>query len=110
MATLTVQVPPEAGEAISLTAADGDGDEYPNSGREMLVVDNAGGSAITVTFTAVGECDYGTAHDSGPHTVGAGAQKVFPGVSVRRFNNDNGRVGVSYSDVTSVTVGVIKAT
>jgi hypothetical protein len=109
MATLTVQLPAAAGEVISLTAAAGGGDEYANGGREMFVCDNADASPMTVTFTAQRACDLGSLHDSGPHTVTNATRKYFPGLDPNRFNDgDTNRVAVTYSAVTSVTVGVLK--
>jgi hypothetical protein len=109
MATLTVQTPAAAGSTLSLTSAAALGDEFPNSGREIFVVDNADGSAMTVTFTAQRACNLGSTHDEGPHSVAAGAQEFFPALDPNRFNDgDSQRVSVEYSAVTSVTVGVIK--
>lgn len=108
MATIPVQTAATAGADLTTTAAAAGGDEYANSGREMLVVTNGDASPITVTFTAQRACDLGETHDSGPHTVAAGATRYFAAKDSGIFNNDNGRVEVEYSAVANVTVGVIR--
>lgn len=108
MATLTVQVPASGGTALSFTAADGDGDEYANTGREVLVVNNASASAIDVTIAQQSACSQGLSsptHDV-VTSVAAGTVEYLPPVA-RRYNDADGNVQVSYSDTTSVTVAVL---
>jgi hypothetical protein len=109
MATLTRQVPVAAGTVLSFAAAAPGGDQYINSGKEMLVVDNASGAPITVTFAATRECERGVLHDIA-QSVAAGAREMFPPVPPAYFNNaDTGRVSVTYSATASVTVAVVSA-
>ena len=106
MANLTVlSVVLETGANITdgKTAATGGGDEVTNQGTTFFLVENGGVGNITVTFASQETCDQGQSHNRAP-TVEAGKTEVFGPFDPRRFNNANGRVGVSYSGVTSVNV------
>lgn len=113
MATISAQAPAAAGSGSfpTLTAAAAGGDQYRNSGREMLVVANGGGGAVTVTYVQQRACNQGfgsPTHDVA-QTVAAGATEWFPPVSPTYFNDDDGFVQITYSGVTDVTVGIVKA-
>jgi hypothetical protein len=112
MATLTITTPASGGSTLTTAAASAGGDQYLNSGKEVLVVVNGGGSAIDVTQEQQTPCSDG--FDSPTHdivtSVAAGATEYLPPVSTEFYNDDNGYVQVAYSDTTSVTVGVLKAT
>jgi hypothetical protein len=103
MATLAVS---GAGGGLTYVAANAGGDEYPNTGSEKLHVVNGGGAPITVTLTAQGTCNHGFLHDK-EFTVDDGDDKLIPAQLPSRFNNENDRVEVEYSAVTSVTVAVL---
>jgi len=108
MATLTVQPVALGGAAVTTAAASGGGDEFPNNGKTLYRVTNGGGSPITVTFTATGVLPSGAAIASvSAVSVAAGATKYFGPFPEQFFNNSNGRVAVTYSGVTSVTVAAI---
>lgn len=111
MAVLTVQRISSTKAALTLAAAAGGGDSFPNTGKEMLAIKNAG-SQITLTVTASGPaCDYGvaatTAHDQ-THTIPADSATYLIGpFPTKQFNDANGRVQLAYSGVTTVTVQVL---
>ncbi len=110
MAILTVVKPSLTGADPAFVAAAGGGDSFPNTGKETVHVKNGGGSEITPTFDAPGTCDFGVAanaaHDaSGP--VPAGGTRVYGPFAPAKFNDGNGRVQISYSGVTTVTVAVL---
>lgn len=111
MATLTVtDLSVDGGGAtVSLTAAAGGGDDFPNDNEErtFFVVNNGGGGAITVTFDSVALSSYGADNDVA-ETVGAGVEKMFGPFHGGRYNDANDRVSVSYSGVTTVTVGAFR--
>lgn len=115
MATLTPAVITEAGVAISLSAAAGGGDQFanPSDARTYLHVNNGGGGSITVTITAQvasaqvpGKGLMTKANGGG--SVANGAAKVFGPFPAEMFNDANGNVQVTYSGVTSVTVGAFR--
>lgn len=108
MATLTIQTPILSGITPSYAAAAGGGDEFPNDGRTMLHVKNGGGGSITVTVNSLVNCDQGVDHDS-VTSVGAGAEAMIGAFNITRFNNSaTGRAAITYSGVTSVTIGAFK--
>lgn len=107
MAVLSVVQAGQAPVASTLVAAAGGGDSFPNTGVERFRVRNADASSKTVTVVAqaaVG-CPAGTLHNI-TITVPAGEERVITRLDPARFNDVNGRVNVTYSAVTSVTVGV----
>lgn len=110
MAVLVVVKPSVAGADPGFVAAAGGGDSFPNTGAELLIVDNGSGGSITVTIEGPGEDNFGVTHatafDAGG-SVPAGAVRVFGPFRTKRFNDANGRVQVAYSAVTSVTVAVV---
>lgn len=89
------------------TAATAGGDSFDNDGRTMFIVKNGGGSPITVTFDSLVPSNYGTDVNV-VGTVAAGQTWFFGPFDPARFNDANGRVGVAYSAVTSVTVDVCR--
>ncbi len=108
MATLTVQETDLDGVVPSYTACAGGGDEFPNDGRTILHLKNGSGSPITVTVDSRVTCDQGSDHNS-VTSVGAGAEAMIGPFDITRFNDSsNGRAAITYSGVTSLTIGVIK--
>lgn len=113
MATLSKIVPAAGGTALTLAAATAGagGDEYLNTGKEMLVVDNASGGSINVTFVAKKGCSNGGVLHDKVVAVAAGAREFLPPVSTEFYNDpDTGRVQVTFSSVVTVTVGVLSPT
>lgn len=118
-ATLTVQkIGPNgalADLAAALSAGTAAGDAWLIQGREMLVVTNGSGAPITVTIsTVVGAGGTGVpdnwgivnaAHDI-VQSVGAGKTAIIIPSTVPRFKDSNNLAQVTYSGVTSLTVGV----
>lgn len=107
MAVLSVQEITTDGLNPLLVAADPAGDEFPNDGKTFFRVDNGSAAGITVTFNSQKPCNYGFDHDV-QVSVPAGESMLVGPFEPNRFNNSNGRVEVSYSDATSVTVAAIK--
>ena len=103
MATLTVRVPPNA---LVYSSASGGGDVFPNSGKEILHVRNAGVGACAVTINSQRNCDQGFDHNQ-TVSVPAGEDRMIGYFSPNRFNNGSGNVEVTYDQVTSVTVAVM---
>lgn len=109
MATLTVQESKyDTPVQPSLVAAAAGGDEFDNDGKTWLRVDNGGAPDVNVTINSQKNCNFGFDHDSGPHTVPSGETRIIGPFNTDRFNDSNGRCQVTYDDVTSVTVAVIK--
>lgn len=102
MATLAVQKPGLSGGATTLAAAAGAGDNFSNTGVEKLVVNNGSVAPITVTVDSKAPCNQGFDHNV-VVAVAAGARVEIGPFPTNRFGSS---VDVTYSGVTSLTVGV----
>lgn len=109
MATLTVNDIVKTGfrEDNALVAAAAGGDEFANTGREFLMVANADASATTVTAAATGSA-HGQDLEDEAISVPAGQTFVIGPFPPLAFNDSNQKVQLTYSKVTSLTVGVFK--
>lgn len=109
MATLTTQAVTTAGIVPSFAAAAGGGDKVRPGNHTYLAVVNGGGGSITVTIDDPNSLNPGNAAAFNPDlsvAVAAGATKYIGPLTATRFrNSSDGLVAVSYSGVTSVTVG-----
>jgi hypothetical protein len=109
MAILTVQkIVPGGLEPAALAAAAGGGDSFQNTGNEFVEINNGDVSDKTVTVEAQQNCNFGV--DSNDHNhavvVTAGERRLIGPFPTDKYNDANGRVQLTYSAVTSVTVGV----
>lgn len=111
MAQLTVLDIVQAGALNTLASAAGGGDTFADDGdqRTYFEVNNGGGGSINVTFNyqlaSQKLTGYGTIAPSDlVVAVGAGERKVI-GPFGRGFINSSGLIEVTYSGVSSVTVG-----
>jgi hypothetical protein len=104
MAAITPSV---AGAAITYQAAAGGGDYYVNTGRQMLHVRNGGGSPITVSIARVSACNQGTVHAADTVVIPNAEDRLVAAKDPVVYNDANGRVQITYTGVTTVTVGVI---
>jgi len=89
------------------TAADAAGDEWPNTGQEVVAVKNGSGAPITVTETFRQTPD-GATVTSLSASVAAGATRVFGPFPPTYYNDANNRAKITYSLSTSVTVTPFK--
>lgn len=109
MAALTVGQVAITGIAETLVAAAGGGDSFENDGkRTFFVVSNGSGGSITVTFDDSGSPQPPGAVAFNPDVdvaVGAGARSVIGPFPKDRFG---ATVSVTYSGVTSLTVGAFR--
>lgn len=114
MATLTVQEIPQNGAtlgAITYTASSAGGDEFPNDGRTILIVDY-GATATTETVQIEGVPSIDSGRD-GTSTVAAGTseQHVAGPFKPRNWNTSSGNVQLTYpGGVTGVSVAAVRFT
>jgi hypothetical protein len=96
----------------SLAAASGGGDTFTNDGQTYFVIKNGDGSDHTVTFSFSG-INQGVVDGVTPtavaRTVTAGHTAIFGPFPSGLYNDASSLVHVTYSAVTSVTVGAFKA-
>jgi uncharacterized Zn-binding protein involved in type VI secretion len=109
MAVLTVQSQALAGIVPSYTAAAGGGDSFPcpRPGRTYVHVKNGSGGSITVTMTSPYAARSGSAPANNAVVVAAGAEKKI-WVDDPIWVDANGNVNLTYSGVTSLTVGIFQ--
>ena len=106
MATLTYSQATINGVAPTLAAAtSGAGDVIPINDRGVLVVKNGSGSAITVTTAVPGNTKYGIANPDPTASVAAGATAYSGPFPADLADSTDGMVHITYSSVTTVTVG-----
>lgn len=111
MAVLTVQDCSVAGITPAPVAAAGGGDQVPNNGNVVLEIINGSGGAITVTVDDPGTPTPVGASAFNPDvatSIPAGQRRLFGPYPPWRFNDANGRLSLTYSGVTSLTVGVYR--
>jgi len=107
MATLNVYRVDLDGGKPSFVPASAGGDDFINSGKAFLIVKNGGTGAVTVTINSQTPCSYGFDHDVQVSVV-AGDESWIGPFPKARFNNQDNKVQVTYSDVTSVTVAAVE--
>lgn len=106
MATITKQIAVPAGIALTFGAANSGGDQFLNTGKEVLIVKNGDSTATTVTITGQRACNQGTTH-SQAISVAASAEEVIGPLNPYFYNDANGYVQITYSKVTSLTEAVV---
>lgn len=107
MADLATQKVQAAGSVPTLAPATVSGDRMVWSPTGFLKVSNASGGPINVTLNSIRACDQGFDHDT-VVAVAAGATKDIS-IKDPRFRDSSGWVNITYSAVTSVTVGAFEA-
>ena len=107
MATLTTQQIGVTGTAVTLAAAAGGGDAVLGDDRTFLVVNNASGGSITVTVVIPGTT-YGQNNPDIPVAVPAAGTRYIGPLTAAMADPTTGLVGLTYSGVTSLTVGAVR--
>lgn len=107
MADLTVQKVVLTGLNPSYEAAAAGGDAFVNSGRTFIHVKNGGAGSIDVTVDSQTPCSQGYDHDA-VVAVPAGEERMIGPFTKERFNDNDEKVQIAYSGVTSVTIAAIE--
>lgn len=108
MAALTTQLVALPSLLPTFAAAAGGGDTAEPGSNNFLVVKNGDSTSKTVTLAVPGSDDFGNALPDLAVTVANGTERYIPLRHARLINPSTGRVDISYSAVTSVTVAVIR--
>ena len=107
--TITRQVMSRsAPNPITTEAADAAGNNWINSGDEYLLIKNGGGSPCVVTKEIQRTIDGAAAVDP-TISVAAGDDTIIGPFPENDYNDANARMNVTYDQVTTVTVAVLKA-
>lgn len=108
MALLATQAVGLAGTTLTLAAATGGGDTFTPGDNVFLEVNNGSGAPITVTIDSKVLSNYGTDEDI-IVSVAAGARVGIGPLPAQRFADPNTGLGnITYSGVTTLTVGMRK--
>lgn len=105
MATLATQVQNLAGITPTYASAAVGGDRFTPGDTTCIEVVNGSGGAITVTVDSKVNSNFGTDVNVSV-VVGAGARAKIGPFPAQRFAAPDGLGDISYSGVTSLTVGV----
>ena len=107
MATLVPKAPARAANAFALVSAEVGGDEFVNDGKCLIVIDNGSGAPITLTAETQQTVDGEEVADK--EIVIPDAEQHLLGPWPKPIYNDgDGKVQLTYSGVTSLTIGIIQ--
>jgi len=108
MSTITKLARSRAANPATFAAAAGGGDEFVNTGKELLLVNhtNGGGSAVTLTITTSATVD-GLAVADRTVSIGAGEFHVLGPFETSQYNDANGKVQLGWSSATDIEVAVV---
>ena len=109
MATLTAQSIVRTGLAASYASCDAGGDEFVNNQLEWIRVKNDDASAKTVTVVTQQTVD-GLAIADQEIVVAAGTVVDIGPFSSGVYNDSGGKVQLTYSAVTSLSIALLKLT
>ena len=111
MAILTPQSATLTGAVITFDACAGGGDSFPNQGRTSVLIRNGSGGNLTVTADCPNPDNFGVSGSGLDAAVivptGATTDFAWGPFSPARFNDANGRVQLTYSGVTSLSIAVL---
>lgn len=113
MATISVQTYDEAGTDLTLSSAAAGGDQFSNTGKQVVLIKNGDSSGKTVTATAqttsFEDNNYGdSVKQDQSVTVSAGGIGIMGPFPRKAFNDSNDNVQLTYSAVTSLEIAVVK--
>lgn len=117
MALITgIKLGPNAGFTdldAQLVAAAGGGDSFFLTGKEILVFSNQSGGTITITLSTVVAAvadNFGVTNAAHDITLAIPTLKrgIWGPFDVRRFADSSGNAQLTYSGVTSLTLGVFR--
>lgn len=103
---LTIQKSTTNGLETTFAPASVAGDSFTNDGKTILRVKNGDVADKTITIDSPIACNHGFTHDVAV-VVTAGEERDIGPFLRNRFNDENGKVNVTYSAVTSVTIAAI---
>ena len=109
MADLTIQTPSLTGAVLTFAACAALGDAFLNSGHEFVVIRNASGGPVNVTFDAPNACSLGitsASHDKVVACADAVDTRIGP-FPKARFNDAARKVQITYASETDLSIAVL---
>lgn len=96
-----------------LAAANGGGDSFFMTGKEIVIFNNGSGGTITITLSTVVAAvpdNFGVTNAVHDITLAVPAGKIgiWGPAALNRFKDVNGNAQLTYSGVTTLTVGVFR--
>ena len=107
MATLTAKGAARTANKITQAAADVAGDDFVTTGAEAVLIENGSASPITVTVVTPATVD-GLAVADREIIIPAGEMHLCGPWPRGVYGDANHKVSLTYSDVTSLTVAVLR--
>lgn len=109
MADLTVNAFSGGVITQTLVSANAGGDAIPGyDGKQFLVVTNGSGGSINVTLNSQVVCDQGSDHDLVIAVAAGATRQIKAPAPATRWQDTNGKLQISYSGVTSLSIGAFK--
>lgn len=108
MAALTQQQIVNTGLAPTYAACTAGGDTAPTGDTSFVHVKNASAGALTVTVDSVTASSFGTDVDLVVSVPAAGERMIGPFPASRFANVTTGLVNITYSGVTTLTIGAFR--
>jgi hypothetical protein len=110
VATLSVQTVIRTGTGLEPTYAScaSGGDEFVNTGNDFIHIKNGAGGAQTVTIATPVVTD-GLAVAENAIAIPAGEERMIGILPKTTYNDGDAKVQLTYSAVTSLTIGIFKA-
>lgn len=90
----------------SYAAATSGGDQFANDGKTFIHVKN-GGTSKTVTIGSQVACNQGSTHNTAV-AVSSGGEAMIGPFDPSRYSDTSGNCQLTYSAVTSLTIGVFQ--
>lgn len=108
MAAVTPVTKSRSANVIPFAAATGGGDEFANTGRELLLVrhTNAGGAAVTLTIATQAAPD-GLAVADKTVTIDPGEDHALGPWPTSIYNDADGNVQLTWSSATDIEIAVV---
>lgn len=92
--------------AVQTLVAAAAGQQVANwTAKDLLIVKNADGSDHTITIDSVLACDQGEDHNLAIVVAAGTTAIIIPESPARRWRDSSGKLSISWSSVTGMTVG-----
>ena len=110
MATLTAQSPKRGANSISFSAPSAGGDDFANSGTELLLVQhtNSAGTQKTLTIVTPAVVDGDLSVADRQIVIGPGELHMLGPWPTNTYNDSQGKVSFSFDATNDLQVAVIK--
>lgn len=106
MATLVAQTMHRSGIEATYDAAAAGGDDFVNTEKQFIHIKNGSGADITLSIITPGTIDTCLITNR-TVVIPAGEQRIIGLFPAQYYNDANGKVSLTYSDVTSLFIAIL---